>query len=364
MLMSLNRDKIIRSSIVDIIILTCTVQLGIISIFCTAYAVTVTNDTSILNDSLANQQSRPQVGTFYYGWFKGKEANYQAWDLSNHTPPTSWASNYLPSMKPRVFDPTHELYDSNDTFVLQKQLGWMKKAGIEFGISSWWGVGSTTDKVFLYTIKNFMPSAINPYPAFRWTLLYEVQAYADPQLNEILNDLNYIKNMYASSPYYLKIDGKPVIFVYNANGSGSRPLKDAETWSKARNLSGFYVVMKANPLHVGPNVSSIDGWYDYDPTKRYDEQVGYYAYVSPGYWKYHESPALTRSPSEFETAVRKLAAANVHFKLIETWNEWAEGTQVEPGQSVLHDDKNVFKPAAPSYGNTYINILGKYFSSR
>jgi hypothetical protein len=240
----------------------------------------------------------------------------------------------------------------------------MKKAGIQFGISSWWGIGSTTDKVFLHTVKSFMPSAINPYPAFRWTLLYEIEAYANPKLNEIITDLSYIKNMYGSSPYYLKIDGKPVIFVFNADYSGSRPLNDIVTWSMARNLTGFYVVMKVNPLHIGENAHSIDGWYEYDSTKRYGQHNGYYAYVSPGYWKYHETPMLARSPSDFEAAVQKLAAANVRFKLIETWNELTEGSQVEPGQSVLHDDKNVFKPAAPSYGDIYINILGKYFASR
>jgi hypothetical protein len=393
-------DKNMKSSIFEIIVLSSIISIIIIfSVICTSHAVaqrnltsiindnllaqpsptnltsiindnllaqpSPTNLTSIINDNLLAQPSKPLVGTFYYGWFKGKDGNYQAWDISNHKPPSTWASNYLPSTEPGVFNPAHELYDSNDTLILQKQLGWMKKAGIQFGISSWWGIGSTTDKVFSHIIKGFMPSAVNPYPAFRWTMLYEIQAYARPKLNEITTDLNYIKNIYASSPYYLKIDGKPVIFVYNANNSGSRSIDDILTWSMARNLTGFYVVMKVNPRHVGENAHSIDGWYEYDPTKRYDQQDGYYAYVSPGYWKYNETPTLARSPSDFETAVQKLAAASVDFKLIETWNEWAEGTQVEPGQSILHaNDDSVFKPSAPSYGDVYLNILGSYFASR
>jgi hypothetical protein len=377
-----------KSSIFDMIVISSIISIIIVfSVFCTNSAVALTNLTSIINDTSLNQQSTnsavaltnltsiindtslnqqstPLIGTFYYGWFKGKDRNYQSWDIFNHKPPSTWAANYLPNTEPGVFDPTRELYNSNDTLILQKQLGWMKEAGIRFGISSWWGIGSTTDKVFLHIIKSFMPSAINPYPAFRWTLLYEIEAYAHPKLNEIITDLRYIKDMYGSSPYYLKIDGKPVIFVYNANDTGSRPLNDILTWSMARELTGFYVVMKGNPLHNGEDGHAIDGWYEYDPTKRYDQLDGYYAYVSPGYWKFHETPVLARSPSDFETAVERLAAANVQFKLIETWNEWAEGTQVEPGQSILHDDKTVFKPAAPSYGDIYIKILGKYFASR
>jgi hypothetical protein len=55
-----------------------------------------------------------------------------------------------------------------------------------------------------------------------------------PQGRKIINVLNYIKEKYTSSPYYLKIDGKP---------------------------------------------------YEYDPTKRFEQEQGFSAFVSPGYWK-------------------------------------------------------------------------------
>ena len=47
--------------------------------------------------------------------------------------------------------------------------------------------------------------------------------------------------------------------------------------------------------------------------------------------------------------------------LLETWNEWGEGTGVEPAQEIIHDDINGFSAAEPSYSERYINILGKYF---
>ena len=54
---------------------------------------------------------------------------------------------------------------------------------------------------------------------------------------------------------------------------------------------------------------------------------------------------------------------NVQFKLIETWNEWGEGSGVEPALEVVHNDANgPFQPASPSYGNTYVSILGKYLA--
>src|SRR5215472_267026 len=127
----------------------------------------------------------------------------------------------------------------------------MKQAGIQFGISSWWGKGSDTDETFSYILNNIMPNKINPYPSFKWAILYELEGYSDPPVEELVNDLSYIKEKYASSPYYLKIDGKPVIFVYNSVESGSTALNDLARWSIARQSTGFYTVMKVDPLYAG-----------------------------------------------------------------------------------------------------------------
>jgi hypothetical protein len=192
--------------------------------------------------------------------------------------------------------------------------------------------------------------------------MYELEGYSTPTESQIVNDLNYIKIRYASSSYYLKIDGKPVIFVYNAMHPGSDPLRTVDRWINAKRLTGFYVVMKVDPLHSGVNPNSMDGWYEYNPGKRFQQIDGYSAFVSPGFWKYHQPPLLTRNATDFDIAVQRLAIAPVRFKLIETWNEWFEGTQVEPGQQIVHDDVNGFRPGLPPYDDTYINILGKYFN--
>src|SRR5207249_9396533 len=144
--------------------------------------------------------------------------------------------------------------------------------------------------------------------------------------------LNYIKSKYASSSNYLTINGKPVIFVYNAaDNQPGYPLNDLTRWQQVRDQTGFYVVMKVDPLSAGGSASSMDGWYQYSPTSTYDQQQTYSASASPGFWKYTESsPRLGRDVTQFESSVQKLASANVHFKLIETFNEWGEGTGVEP----------------------------------
>ena len=305
----------------------------------------------------------PKVGTFYYPWY-GK---YRQWMSEGHNPPKNWASNFLPNLESSSssswFNPSIQLYDSNNVTIVKKQLALMKQAGIQFAISSWWGQNSYEDLEFDNIISNVMQAPDNPYPNLKWTLYHEWEGFSDPTLEYLLSDLDYIKAKYTSSPSYMKINGKPVIFVYNAAHAYYDPVNDLDRWKQARAQTGFFVVMKVEPLSKGADPDNMDGWHQYNPTLRYDQQGSYYASISPGYWKWHEDARLIRNVAEFESAASKLASANVQFKLIETWNEWGEGSGVEPALDVVHNDANgPFQPASASYGNMYVSILGKYLA--
>jgi hypothetical protein len=313
------------------------------------------------------QEENSLVGTFYYPWWRGENEGYQGWNVDNHEPPSTWRSMFLPDMIPGEFKPEKELYSVVDPLTVKKQLEWMKDAGIQFAIASWFGPSEeefSSDYAFSNILHKIMPVPDNPNGNLKWTILYEDEGTSDPPVEELIEDLNYIKEAYASSPYYLRIEGKPVVFVYNAIGSGQDPLDDLERWMEAKDETGFYVVMRDDPLSEGKaDPSSMDGWYRYKPGLRYDQVGNFSASVSPGYWRYHDSsPVLERNPSAFEDATVKLAAADVKFKLVLTWNEWMEGTGVEPAQQILHNDKDNFKPAKKSYGHEYIDILGRYLT--
>lgn len=306
------------------------------------------------------------VGAFYYPWTGGKDTptpnQYAHWKDEGHKPPYSWASNYLPDINPAIFDPSNELYDSNDPTVVKKQLAWMDKAGVDFVISSWWGQNHYTDKALSNIFTNVLPASDNPNPNTKFVIYYEKEGFADIPVDEIISDINYIKTKYGNSEYYLKIDGKPVVFVYNTLGGAidETPFAEAQKWDTARKQTGIFVVLKVfTDYKLNSNLA--DGWHQYAPTKSFEAQADWSAFVSPGFWKYDEAPRLAREDfTTFKQSVQKLAAADVRFKLIETWNEWGEGTGVEPAQKIIHDDMNGFSAAEPSYGDRYINILREY----
>lgn len=193
----------------------------------------------------------------------------------------------------------------------------------------------------------------------KFAIYYEKEGFKDVPKSEIISDINYIKTKYASNPSYLKINGRAVVFVYNADSG----LSDAQKWSYIRNKTGIYTVLKIFSGYQDHS-NLADSWHEYAPAIAFGQSDGYSAFISPGFWKWHESPRLAREDFvRFENNVKSLKNAIVQFKLIETWNEWGEGTGIEPAQKIKHDDINGFKPANASYGTKYIDILSKYFST-
>ncbi len=312
-----------------------------------------------IGTSYASGMTENSLGIFYYPWSGDQSESWRHWMDHGHKPPATWFSNYVPDYV-EGFSPDKELYSAKDPNVVKWQLGLMKKAGINFVISSWWGQNTFTDQALDKIFNQVLPGTDNPYPGVKFCIYYEKEGFADVPKSEIISDINYIKEKYAKSPYYYKIDGRPVVFVYNADGGG---LGDAQKWKQVRDETGIYTVLKIYDGYKS-NIGLADGWHQYAPTKSFETQGNYFAFVSPGYHKADEAVRLERENfARFENDVIALKNANVQFRLIETWNEWGEGTGIEPAQKINHNDGGAFTEADESYGTKYIDILGKYFNT-
>jgi hypothetical protein len=322
------------------------------------------NGTAV--QSTGFQPSAPYYAAFYYPWFKNA-ATDGSWSGSTwsdadvkgtHTPPANWFSNYLPDPNPSAFDPANELYSSNNYTTFKWQVSKMAEAKVEVAISSWWGQGHKTDVTFNSIVNDFMKRSDNPYPNLRWALYYEKEGFGDPSVSEIASDLSYIASHYASSPYMLKVNGKPVIFVYGDANDGATT---ATRWAQARAQVGtkFYVVLKVFSGYA-TTPDQPDDWHQYNPAVRSDSQGSHSFSISPGFWRSGDPVRLGRDATAFQSAVSAMVASSARWKLITTWNEWGEGTAVEPGEQVIQANgatKATLDPAGTLFGNKYIDIL-------
>ena len=332
-----------------------------------------------LNEVVSNQKEgeidgrfkeKGLLGVFYYPWSGGNpemspDDPWLYWKDGGNKPPKTWGSNYLPAYSPG-FDPYNRLYSSKDPTIIKKHLTLMKKAGIDFVISSWWGQNHYSDQALDIIFSQVLQTNENPNKDIKFCLYYEKDGFSDIPKSEIIRDINYIINKYSNSTYYFKINRKPVIFVYNARSGRSKdtPMQNAQKWKEIKDETDIFLVLKIFPGYEDVSYYA-DSWHEYAPAVANGfGQIGYYsAFISPGFHKFQESPRLPREDFvRFENGVIALKNANVQFKLIETWNEWGEGTGIEPAQKIKRERNNGFIPSVDSYGTKYIDIIGKYFA--
>ncbi len=241
----------------------------------------------------------PVRAAFYYPWFP------EAWEQSRIYPYT----NYQPSLG---------YYDGGDADTIRKHIAAMQYGGIALGIASWWGIGEHTDEKIPALLSASAGTNV------RWALYYEDEGSSDPSVERLRADLTYIRDHYASDPSYARVDGKFVVFVYNANDGNCAV---ADRWQQA-NTVGAYVVLKVFSGYRNC-ANQPQSWHQYSPAVAADRQAGYSYSISPGFWQKGQSVRLPRDLARWRQNVRDMVASGAPWQLVATFNEWGEGTSVE-----------------------------------
>ena len=254
-------------------------------------SVTTPNDT---------QPSFPIRAAFYYPWF-----------------PETWGNLATPNTH---FHPSLGYYDASSSSVIATHVSQMQGAKITAGIASWWGQGTPTNGRIPALLRGADGTS------FRWSLYYEPEGIGDPTVAQIQSDLAYITTTYGRDTNYLRVNGKPVLFVYADANDGCGM---ADRWKQA-NTYGVYVMLKVFSGYA-TCASQPDGWHQYGPAAR-THQVGNDSYtISPGFWLYTSAtPQLDRDLTTWSQNIRSMVASGAKWQLISTFNEWGEGTAIEP----------------------------------
>ena len=100
--------------------------------------------------------------------------------------------------------PLLDVYDSNNETVIDQHVKWAKDAGIDCFVISWWGINDFTDNASKH-IRN-----VCERDDFNFTFYIENTT----SINQTVNDLTYLLNEYGNSSSWYRVDGRPVIFVY------------------------------------------------------------------------------------------------------------------------------------------------------
>jgi glycoprotein endo-alpha-1,2-mannosidase len=258
--------------------------------------------------------ARPLVAIFYYPWYGTPQVDgaWEHWSQNGHAPPADLYSSFYPAGGP---------YSSSDPAVVAAQMAQIRGAGIDEVVTSWWGRGSSTDVRLPLVLRE----------AWRHHLGVGVQVEPYPGRGDTLpGDLAYLRAL-----------GIRDVFVYRPEDLS------AAQWSQRR--AAFPSTMRyfAQTGFAGfAAAARFDGLYTYDPVTYGGDDFGRICAearrvgvlcapsVGPGFQARRAGEDTLAKPrrngATYDSMWRAALAARPPIVTITSFNEWGEGTQIEP----------------------------------
>lgn len=199
------------------------------------------------------------VGAYYYTWYYG-----------GHWASTDFAGRHLAApLEPQLGE-----YLSDDPAVIATHLQWAADYGINFFIISWSHAGSFADQA---ARKYLLPAMARA--GIRQAPVVELISYGERDLSNagfrthLAEDLRYVGEHYLKDPSALRVDGRPVLFLYV-----TRVLQgDVAAW--VAEVRRMFASIGVDPYIVADEVF----WQEVDPVRlrAFDAVTAYNVYDWP-----------------------------------------------------------------------------------
>jgi hypothetical protein len=274
----------------------------------------------------------PEISIFYYPWY-GTPARDGAWVHWTKPGTTSFASNYFPA---------RGLYSSSDARVVRAQMREIASAGVQEVVSSWWGWGSPEDLR--------LPLVLREARRVHLAVAVHLEPYPGRTIETVQADLEHLTAL-----------GIKRFFVY-------RPFDIADADWAALHAAFPGVQLFAETTLIGhAAVSQFDGIYTYDVLhlggddfdrickQAHKLRLLCLPSVGPGFeasratGDTHVKPR--RDGKTYDSMWKAAIAAKPDGVTITSYNEWHEGTQIEP--AIARPPGNAARLSYSSYDGAY-----------
>ncbi len=349
-------------------------------------------------DTASGPDSKPVVGVYYYPWFRAPRG-----ERSNH-----WR-NALRQRLVRAQQPKAGLYESSDPNVVTEHIAQSIRGGISFWAASWWRPGDRTDRTLRGVILKHPDAG-----KLKYAILYEstgrLGTFANPDYSRWIDDLTYLQKTYFDHPCYLRLDGKPVIFVYLTReyfrNKGHDALKELRAtfpnlylvgddvfgagyraeWAKNFDAVTAYDVYGQSVGRLGGTHAALNMLAaNYTTAKQAANSVGvaFMPTIAPGYndtavrsghpgrARYFSDVENSKEGDIFRAMIEQVALPNLDPKcgrimMVTSFNEWFEDSQIEatagtqPPTTTDDSDTGTAHTGGQrytDYGHLYLDIL-------
>jgi glycoprotein endo-alpha-1,2-mannosidase len=258
------------------------------------------------------------VAIFYYPWYgtPSRDGGYQHWNQGGHVPPADIAARFYPA---------GGLYSSSSPRVIGKQMREIVAAGVDTLVVSWWGWGSLEDER--------LPRVVSIARAAGLNVAIHIEPYRGRTAVSVAADVDHLRGL-----------GIRDYYVYGATDIA------AFDWATVRpSLLGVRLFAQTSMLGFAV-AGGFDGVYTYTVSRttgasfrllcREAHQAGLVCApsVGPGYDATRATPDPfvrdRQNGTTYDTLWQRVIAANADIVTITSFNEWHEGTQIEPARSL------------------------------
>jgi hypothetical protein len=336
------------------------------------------------------------VGAYYYPWYGSFAGGH---DLGQ-----SVRGHLAPPQGPAI-----GLYDSRAAETIAAHLDQSHQGNIAFWAVSWWGPQATDDVTFRESILKHPRRAELKY-AVHYESTGRLGSSSKPNFKNLVPDFRHLAEHYFRDPNYLRLDGRPVVFMYVTrayfNGQAAR---DAVGELRATMKSKFQL----DPYLVGDDLFTggvdpvrarlWDAITDFDVygtvlqqkrstsaalvelAKAYDDAraviaplgIAFVPTASPGFNdkgvrgghpaapRYLVDDEKSHAGDLFQRMLRDVAVPRTDPKaknilMINSFNEWHEDTQIEPAAAAVRTNLDDSGKDRFTEGHFYEGYSDKY----
>ena len=291
-----------------------------------------------------------KVLAFHYAWYGtpwGEAEKWLGWGGGKHDP------GIVMEGRRTLKTPHYPLdgpYDSLSEETIRRQLDDLKLGGMDGFIVSWWWEGHYSRKVLKRMVELAPEDSITVY--YETAMTFDLRD-EDPRkaVKKIAEDFKLLLNGPATEKSWIEVEGKPLIVAYIVENY------TVEEWKRIREEVGedfFLLGDTLNPDYL----EVMDGLHTYSPVgiltsgkdlaevyrkaaeacrSRGDRSSALFAAtVCPGYDdRKIRSPGLFLPRGDgatYRETWRAALACKPDWILICTYNEWLEGTEIEPSR--------------------------------
>lgn len=349
------------------------------------------------------EQLNYNVHIFYYGWYGNPEIEGQwwhwnheylpNWDKSDHQkyptgahkPPEDIGANFYPSLG---------AYSSSSEPVIRQHMAWIRKAGVGVVVVSWYPPGLADEHG--PQSDSLVPILLRLAAEYHLRISLHIEPYENRTVENLREHLSYVNRVYGSHPAYYKMrrGGQsyelPVFYVYDSyrtepqqwarlfSSKGDLTVRNTELDGiflallvefkhrhdiKKAKFDGFYTYFAANGFSYG---SSWKNWRSL-AAYGYQNSLMFVASVGPGYLDTRVRPWNGKNRRDrrggvyYETAWQTALSAPSKIVSITSFNEWHEGTQIEPAVPYSCDTYTYqsYYPKDPDY---YLKLTRNFSS--